>query len=209
MRTVCGSGLILAIVVFASSAAPAPEAPPLIGVATGILSYLSSPQVRDELKLTEDQLKKIEELKKELKTKRRLKPADLRSLSLEERVKKAQEIVKATEAALAKILTRKQLRRAEQIFLQLRGPMLLRSPQVAAALKLTDEQKEKMKDIDRETFREYRESRKKGDQHPLTELFKRRDEKLLNVLTPAQKKKRKQLLGEPFKWEPRRLGEKK
>jgi Spy/CpxP family protein refolding chaperone len=146
MRRVCGSVLVLGIVVFVACAAPAPEAPPLIGVAIGTLSWLSNVQIREELKLSEDQLKKIEELKVE----QRQALAALRGLNTEDRAKKRQDIYKANEAALAKILSRKQLRRAEQIYLQTRGPMVWTSPQVAAALKLTDEQKEKIPLIVRE-----------------------------------------------------------
>src|SRR5262249_52173016 len=116
---------------------------------------------------------------------------------------------------VATILTKKQLRRAEQIYLQRIGPPLaFRRPQVAAALKLTDEQKEKMDLVRKEYSQELRElaqARGRGDdwRQKGTELYKDHMEKLLNVLTPAQKTKWKQLLGEPFKFEPRRPQEKK
>ncbi|HTU90049.1 MAG TPA: hypothetical protein VMF69_08125 [Gemmataceae bacterium] len=208
MRKISGSGLILAMVVFAVCAAPAPEAR-LIGIVNLALPLLSNVQVQEELKLSEDQLKKIEELKAELKTKRSQELAALRSLNLEERTKKMQDIIKSNEAAYAKILSRQQLRRAEQIYLQLRGPTSLIVPQVRAALKITNEQEEKMTAIMRESSREYRNSRENRGQKTLTEINKRRDEEILNVLTPAQKAKWKQLLGELFNREPRRTEEKK
>lgn len=208
MRRVCGSVLVLAIVVLAACAAPAPEAPPLGGLVGSSFILLTNSQVREELKLSEDQVKKIEELKTEL----RQALASLRGLNPEERVKKLHDVAKADEVALAKILTRKQLNRVEEIYLQRFGLRLaFRNAQVAAALKITDEQKEKMDLISREYFKESRDNRAKGQERrqQFAELSERRDEKLLNLLTPAQKAKWKQLTGAPFKLEPRRSEEPK
>lgn len=47
----------------------------------------------------------------------------------------------------------------------------------------------------------------RGEQQPFEELTKRRNEKLLIVLTPKQQAKWKQLLGEPFKQKLRRFKE--
>lgn len=204
MRRICGVALMSVIVELAAYAAPAPEASPLGGFAGLILiSSVANPNIRDELKLSENQVKQLEALMSE----HRGAYASLRRMNKEDREKQLQEIRKKDEAAIAKILTRKQLIRAEQIQLQICGPMILTKSQVAAALKLTDEQKEKMTLIRREALEEYREGRAKGERQPTEESPKRRDEKLLNVLTPAQKAKWKQLLGEPFKQKLRRLEE--
>lgn len=207
MRRVCCTAFASVIGVIIASAAPAPEARPLGGLTISLLLVLSKSQVQEELKLSEDQVKKIEELRAE----RRQALAALRGLNKEDRANKLQDINKANEAALAKILTRKQLRRAEQIYLQQIGPWIaFRYTQVAAALKLTDEQKDKMALITKESLEESRNNRAKGQvtRELLVELAKRRNEKALNLLTPVQKKKWKELLGEPSKLDPRRSEEK-
>ena len=111
-----------------------------------------------------------------------------------------------------RILTPKQLRRAEQIYLQRRGPLMAFTiPQVAEALELTDEQKEKMKRIRRDLYEQFRDRLRQGKvtMQQRIEWNRRGNEKLLKVLTPAQKMKWKQLTGPLFKWEPRRDEEKK
>jgi hypothetical protein len=166
------------------------------------LYQLSDLKVREELKLSEDQLKRIEELKAE----RRQKTAALRGLSPEARSNKLSEIIKETEAAFANFLTQNQLRRAEQMYLQRLGPRLaFTNPGVAAALKFTDEQKKKIDVLVPEAVEAFRIERAQGQttRQRLQELSALWNEKFLDVLTPAQKKKWKQLLGPPFKWEPR------
>lgn len=203
MRSICGVALMLMILVLTATAAPAPEVRPLGGLTSGVLLYLSKSQVQEELKLSEDQVKKIEELR----AVRRQALAALRGLNKEARANQLQDINKANEAALAKILTRKQFRRAEQIYLQQIGPSIaFWQTQVAAALKLTDEQKDKMDLINKESQEELRNRTANGrmTREQLAELTKRRNEKALDVLTPTQKKKWKELLGEPSKLDPRR-----
>lgn len=167
----------------------------------GTLTLLSQKSVQDELKLSEDQVKKV----KELTEKQRESFRGLRDLSREERQTKMQERAKANEKAVAEILKADQLKRAKQISLQLRGPRAFSDPAVADALKLTDEQKEKVKTIqqearpargDRQGAGNREEARKKAEA-----ARKNANEKLMNVLTTEQKTKWKELTGEPFKGE--------
>lgn len=204
MRRVCGGVLVLAIVGFLTGADSSPPPPPLLGVAGRVLTFLDNAQLREELKLSQDQVKKIDELRGE----RRQAFDALRGLKLNERAKKRQELAKTTGAALAKILTPKQLRRAEQIVLQRRGPMLaFAMPQVAEALELTDKQKEKIKRIRGEMYGQFRDRLRQGQvtRQQSAEMAKRGNEKLFKVLTPAQKTKWKQMTGEPFKFDSRRV----
>jgi len=199
--------LVLALVVFKAGAA-APEPPPLLGVASGVLIFLDSGRVRNELKLSPEQLKTIEELRAE----RRQAFEALRGLKLEERVKKRQELARTSEAALAKILTPKQLRRAEQLYLQRRGPMMAFTlPRVAATLQLTDEQKEKIRRIRKDLYDQVRDRLRQGQvtAQQRAEWLRRGNEKLLKVLTTAQKTKWKELTGPLFKWDFPRSEDKK
>jgi hypothetical protein len=208
MQRACGSVVVFAIVVFGACAAPAPETPPLGGLVSSAFFFLTNSQGQKELKLSNNQVKKIEELKAE----NRQAQAGLRDLNVGDRRKKREDLNKANMAALAKILTQKQLRRAEQIYLQQIGPALaFRKPQVAAALKITDEQKEKIDVARGKANEELRAimAQEQRTRQQLTDCFKKRDEEILKVLTPVQTTRWKELLGEPFKLEPRRSEEQK
>lgn len=215
MRTVCGITLVLTILVFPATAAPAPEARLLGGFDSGIwlLLRLNDSQIREELKLTESQVKKIEELIAEA----RQASLDIRGPDGKidrQKLHDSLDLSKRHAKTAAKLLTKSQLIRAEQIFLQKLGPALaFRNSQVAAALKLTKEQKENVDLIRKEHSQELRglaaggKGRVPRDSQKVAELRKSRDEKLMNVLTPAQKAKWKQLIGEPFQFVPRVSGE--
>ncbi len=204
MRRTCGIALMLAIVVLAASAAPAPDVRPLGGIVNGLLLLrdLGNLQMQEELKLTESQVKQIKELRAESLQSPTVSPS--RGLTREEKIRKWQEDGKAKVEAVTKILTQKQFRRVEQIYLQRFGPMTaLRIPSVATVIKLTEEQKEKMNLIRQEASKAYQESRTKGERKPYNEFMKKGDEKLLNELTPMQRRKWEELLGQPFKLKPR------
>jgi hypothetical protein len=172
-----------------------------VGGGFGTLALLSQKSVQNELKLSEDQVKKV----KELTDKQRESFRGLRDLSQEERQKKMQERTKANEKAVAEILKADQIKRVKQISWQLQGPRAFSDPAVADALKLTDQQKEKVKTIQQETRTargdrqgggNREEARKKAEA-----ARKSANEKLMNVLTTEQKTKWKELTGEPFKGE--------
>jgi Spy/CpxP family protein refolding chaperone len=216
MRTICGVALMLMIGVLPATAAPAPEGRLLGGFESGIWFLLkqNDSQIRDELKLTESQVKKIEELIAEAGQ----ASANARGPDGKIDKQKSQDLLdlnrRQAETA-AKLLTKPQLMRAEQIFLQGMGPAFaLRQPQVAAALKLTKEQKETIDLIRMEYSQELRGlapvggGRGQERSQKIAELRKSQEEKLLNVLAPAQRAKWSLLLGTPFKPEPRRSEEK-
>jgi hypothetical protein len=118
-------------------------------------TLLGSEQVRKELKVTEEQGKKLEE---EL-TAHRTASRELfgggqrdrdasdeeRQKAREERAKKTAELSKKTEAKLVAILDKAQNARLDEIYLQQQGVDALVSDSVVASLKLSKEQVEKMK----------------------------------------------------------------
>ncbi len=163
---------------------------------------LSQKSVQDELKVTDDQIKKTEELSE----KQREGFRSLRDLEPEERTKKMQEANQASEKALAEILKPAQLKRLKQISLQLAAVLAFINPEVIKELKLTDAQKEKIKEIWQQTMDQ------KADIfqniHDRAEIRKKRDEvdksaveKVVSEFNPEQKAKWKELIGEPFKGE--------
>ena len=116
---------------------------------------LGSEQVRKELKLNEEQSKKVEGIlasHQEAQMEIFQGARGNRDASDEERAKareeltaKRTELVKKTEGKLAEVLDKKQSERLDQIVLQQQGPDALVSDKVIAAISLKPEQVEKIK----------------------------------------------------------------
>jgi Spy/CpxP family protein refolding chaperone len=177
---------------------------PGAGMGGGSLFLLTQKSVQDELKLTEEQVKKVAALEE----KQRESAKGFKDLSKEERKTKMEERAKESKKAVDEVLKPEQVKRLKQISLQQSGSRAYADPEVAEALKLTDDQKEKMKTIQEDSRKEMRdlftgganeEARKK-----METLRKAADEKVQGLLTAEQKTKLKELLGEPFKGEIKR-----
>jgi len=172
------------------------------GMGASMVGLLGQKSVQDELKLSEDQLKKLGELRE----KQRGSFGELRNLDREARRKKMEEMRAENEKALADVLKPEQLKRLKQISLQVGGASAFADPKVADELKLTSEQKDKIQSIQQESRQSLRglfqgggdreEARKK-----FAEARKSANEKAMAVLTPEQQSKWKEMTGEPFKGE--------
>ncbi len=171
---------------------------------------MTQKSVQDELKLSDEQIKKATEQVE----KQRESFAGLRDLSQEERQAKMQENAKANQAVLAEILKEDQLKRFKQISLQQRGGQALADPEVAQALGLSTEQKDRIQAIQEASQGELRELFEAGagggDRQELQKkaetLRASVNEKSTAVLTPEQQTKWKEMTGAPFKGEIRRQG---
>jgi hypothetical protein len=157
---------------------------------------LAEKAVQEELKLSEEQVKKVNDLSSKRGDVYRNRD---QNLSREDYQKLFQEQGKATEKSIAEVLKPEQVTRLGQIALQQQGMNILSDPEVATVLQLTAEQKETVKGIQDELRTALRnlgntdESRKKGD-----ELRKAQGDKMAAVLTESQKSKVKEMLGAPF-----------
>ncbi len=194
--------LALAVVALASRPALAQQPGPFAGgFGASPLMLLGQKSVQDELKLTDDQVKKVQELAE----KQRDAFRDFQNLDQDERRKKLQEMAQSNQKAIGAILKEGQLKRLKQITWQQQGPGAFRDPEVASALKITDEQKQKMRDIQQSAFGELRDlGRDEEAQKKRQEILKTTNDKILGLLTAEQKEKWKELTGEPFKGEIRR-----
>jgi Spy/CpxP family protein refolding chaperone len=166
------------------------------------LTFLAGQKsVQEEVKMTTEQVGKV----KELADKQRQDFAGLRNLSREERQKKAEERTQAEAKALADVLKPDQFKRLKQISWQQQGTRALSNAEVADALGLSAEQKDKVKSIREDSRKEMRDLVRGGNREEarkkLEELRKADDEKVTAVLTAEQKTKLKELTGEPFKGE--------
>src|SRR5688572_25073822 len=146
---------------------------------------LGQESVQKELKLTDEQMKKAEEVR----TKSREKMQEIFGGDEGDRQKKMQELNEENRKAIAAFLSPEQSTRLKQISYQQRGAGALADPEVAKALAMTEEQQAKIKTINEETTAAMRqlftpgeapddEARKKMD-----DLRKSSGEKLLAVLS--------------------------
>src|SRR5207245_5465174 len=124
------------------------------GFGGGGLGLLTQKPVQEELKLTEDQVKEVTALS----AKQREAGQGLQDLSQEERAQKRQELGKKSQEALAKILKPEQQKRLKELTLQAGGVMAVtQDAEAAKALSITDEQKEKLQTMQRESMAQMRE----------------------------------------------------
>jgi Spy/CpxP family protein refolding chaperone len=195
-----------AIAALAVSPALAQRPRPGAGSGAGIsgLTLLGNKSVQEELKLTDDQVKKVTDLAKKQGTARQA----LRELEGEERAKKMQEMAKEGDKMVAEILKPEQAKRLKQIQLQQQGSQAFNNPEVAKELKFTDEQKSKLREIQQDAEKQRAALRQPGGGGDRTEAFKKMSEinkatteKAMALLTPEQQATWKTLAGEPFKGE--------
>jgi Spy/CpxP family protein refolding chaperone len=177
---------------------------------------LSNKSVQQELKVSDSQADKLDALAQELGQKQRSEFQKLQDVPQDERREKMQELTRNMNAELHKelpnILKPEQTKRFTQIQLQQSGVNAFSTPRVQEELKLTDEQKSKIRDISqdlnesmREAFQASQDDRAAAMQK-IAGLRKQGMEKTLAVLTDEQKSTWKDMTGEPFevKFEPRR-----
>jgi Spy/CpxP family protein refolding chaperone len=168
---------------------------------------LNQKSVQEDLKLTDDQVKKVAEAGKQM----REKFGELANLEGEERAKKAQELRKESDKTVAGILTKEQTKRLQeirrQVMFRFMGAVVLSTPEVAKELNLTDDQKKQLRTIQEEAGKELRKIREDaGDNREearkkIAEHMKGVNAKLMKVLTSDQQTRWKEMTGKPFKGE--------
>lgn len=182
----------------------------------GGLALLSNKGVQKELKLSDEQIDKAEKAATESMGKMRERFQDLQGLDADARREKQQSLMREMAAESKKvtdeILKPEQAKRFAEISLQVRGAQALSDPEVQSKLKLTDEQKNKLKDMASETQSRMQELRsglqddREGTMRKIQAYQKENATKTMALLTDDQKKTWKDMTGEPFEYtpEPRR-----
>lgn len=180
------------------------------------LGLLTNKSVQKNLKLTDEQIEKATKAATEQGEKRREKAQDFQGLEQAERMEKQQALGKELAADAKKttdaLLKPEQSKRLAQIVLQTQGIGAYMNPEIQTQLKMTDEQKNKLKDIGEESgkqmmeLREMFQSDREGAMKKMTDIRKETTEKATAVLTSEQKATWKEMTGEPFTLvqEPRR-----
>jgi len=167
---------------------------------------LRNPGVQKELKVTDDQKEKLTKISADIREKHKDDLAKLRDLSQEDRTKLMKEIADESKKAYGEVLNADQMKRLHQIELQQRGVQAFSDPEVQSALKLTDEQKDKLKTINEDARKEMQAAFQGGGQggdreaamKKLQELRKDTMDKASAVLTADQKKAWKDMTGEAY-----------
>ena len=175
------------------------------------LPWLLGPQVEKELDIVDAQREALTKLRNDVYAKMRTL-YDMSIPDQQERMKKYNESAKAlgeeTEKKIQDILLPYQLKRIKQIALQMQlqqasyGGSPLQSEQLAEELKITEEQKVQLQEKQKEVAKEMQEK----TQAFYKQLQEESREKVLGVLTPAQRRKLDEMMGEKFQWQPPAAG---
>ena len=118
----------------------------------GQLILLAEPSVQADLALDNAQRRRIEGIAKDFDQRRFDSLRDFNQLSLSERQSRFLELARSNDQAMRTTLTAAQLHRLEQITLQLQGPRAFSQPEIIAKLRLTDAQREKIRQIEMMAF---------------------------------------------------------
>jgi hypothetical protein len=124
------------------------------------------------------------------------------NLSPTERRARFVELARSSEQVVQSVLSEQKIRRLKQILLQLQGITVFTQPEIADALKLTESQRQAMRQIEGDTFMMLGERSEAGDDNTRREarrrLMKSAMEQCLAKLTPAQSAIWKDMVGAPF-----------
>jgi tetratricopeptide (TPR) repeat protein len=188
----------------AAAAQPPTEAGSPAAENSETLVLLRNGGVQDELGLDPAQRDRLLKLPAEIRAKHKKNLDDLRQLVTEvkEKAAKAQEdFFKDVDAAADRILKPEQARRLKQIGLQRQGPGMFADPEVAAALRLTDEQKAAQAKIVAGLAKAQEDLFAKGGARlaakEIAELSRKAQEAMVATLSEEQKKVFQGLVGEP------------
>jgi hypothetical protein len=173
-------------------------------------------QVQKELKLTEEQIGKVDQVSEKLRAEMREQYAGLRDIEdMQERRAKMTELSdqfdRKARGELREVLSREQIMRLYQIRLQIRGTVdALNNRWIAGRLELTDEQKEKAAALDKATqdkvteayaplrdlSREERREKMTELREKITKLREEAEKKALGLLTAQQKEALEKMKGD-------------
>jgi hypothetical protein len=176
----------------------------------GLAGLLTNPSVKKELKLTDDQLTKVQDALGKVQEKHKDSFTKFLQMSKEEQRKVVRSFTEDYNKAVASVLDANQVKRFKQIQWQLAGVGALEDPELQKSLKLSDDQQKKLTAMFEEFSKKVQELSQGGNVEGQREKFEKirkdTEEKANGVLTDEQKKQWKEMQGEPFKLEPQRPG---
>ncbi|HTQ39153.1 MAG TPA: hypothetical protein VMJ32_08990 [Pirellulales bacterium] len=169
---------------------------------------LMSPAVQKELELSDDQKEAVQKYGDDLRASGRDFFQQMQGLSQDEMQKKMQERAKENRKKIADILLPLQMSRLDEISIQVAGAGALNRDDVAEKLGLTDDQKNKIKDLADDTRQKIMDLFSNGPpqddqerqdmQKRMADIRSQQTDKAMAVLTDEQKTKLEDLKGKKF-----------
>jgi len=179
------------------------------------LYWLTEPNVQEDLKLSEDQIQRIAALNKQVQEQREAlrQKTDGPAPKREDHRQLLRTQVRANTDAIASILNSDQKKRLRQIGWQTGpGTEMFFDPEVIAKLELTADQIDRFHEIQDQAWKVTHEAWRAGrdlrtnqerEAHwkKTKETWRTAKDQIMNGLTPVQKSRWQELVGEPFKGE--------
>ncbi|MFL5331468.1 MAG: hypothetical protein ACJ8C4_21470 [Gemmataceae bacterium] len=159
---------------------------------------ISNSGVQEELKVTDEQKDKIKELQKTA----REKFEDIQSKDAEDRPVAMREANEAMLKSIKEILKPEQAKRFNEIRWQQSGVNAFTDTELQTTLKLSDEQKSKVKgiveELRKDTMELFRDGGGRESRQKMESLNKEAKDKVMAALDDTQKKSYEAALGKPF-----------
>jgi len=179
-----------------------------MGMGGGVSGLLMMKEVREELKLDEDQVQELEDLGKGIReSMASMRPQQGQApdpAAMQANMEKIRKVMAETEEKISDMLDPKQLDRLIGLVIQRDSLRALNSKIVADKLEITDEQKAKMAEIEKGLGDKMRELFQGGFspemRDKMRELREEGDTKLKALLTDKQKEDMESLKGAEFKF---------
>jgi Spy/CpxP family protein refolding chaperone len=189
------------VVVWAAAARPADDEKIIAREDAVEVMLIRQKSVQDDLQITEAQQRKIHAFA----DKQWKKVQAMRDSSEAERDRTFEAMAKENQDFLKNTLTPEQCKRLNQIAMQMAGLLWVMRSDVAAELNLSDEQKQKIRELHREAHKEAQEAFRSNngtvEREKFREMRQKNRRRLMSVLTDEQKTKWKEMAGQPFRGE--------
>jgi hypothetical protein len=168
----------------------------------GHLILLGEKDIQTDLMLDQAERRRFDAIARKFAEQRAEMLQNYQNLSLDERRTRFVELARASEQVTRSVLSDRQIQRLKQIVVQLQGITAFNQPEIADALKLTEPQRQMMRQIEVETFVMLSERSNSADEQTRRDRWQKMMQsamdKCLALLTPTQLVIWKKMTGDPF-----------
>ncbi len=195
---------------------------------TDPLELLQTPQIKQELSLTDSQSAQIKQIDQDFRTQLHQKASGVKLEGLSDQEKEAKlkevkqefdQLSQETRRKVGSVLKPEQATRLKQIFLQIYGWGVLTKDDFSSDLSLTTDQQQKLNDLSSEMYKKIKtnweapnskdpQQRNKvlaGDRQRIEQIIKDSNQQAVALLKPEQQKTLETLKGKKFELDPKQL----